>query len=309
MATATILFVEDDRVQGQELKKVLEVMRYKVLWVTKGSEAIRTIKETDIDVVLLDLELPDISGNQVCRWIKLNEATKTTPVIILTARQTTADKVLGLHVGADDYLPKPVDKMELNARIYASLRTKSLHDELREKNRQLTDVLHKVEMLANTDSLTGLFNRRRFEAVVEYEFNRTRRYRSPLTCIMVDLDFFKVINEELGREAGDACLKVAAEVIKRNIREVDSAARWGSDEFVVLLNHTNKEEAEEPSRRILEQIEESEIPGFPDTNLTASAGIVTAPDPDIDSPDKLVIAADQAMYEAKKKGRSQIQMV
>jgi DNA-binding response OmpR family regulator len=146
MAKAKILLVEDSKVQAGEVKSFLEKAGYEVIWVEDGKAAIKSAKTQKIDIILLDLVLPDISGNEVCRWLKLNEGTKGIPIIMLTVKGEVVDKVAGLEAGADDYLPKPYSEVELNARIYASLRTKALQDELRQKNKQLEELLKQVEI-------------------------------------------------------------------------------------------------------------------------------------------------------------------
>lgn len=166
MSKAKILLVEDNKTQANVIKDFLEKKGYDVLSVDSGMSAFKTAKTERIDIILLDLVLPDIDGNEVCRWLKLNQETRSVPIIMLTAKNSTPDKVAGLQAGADDYLPKPFDESELNARIYVRLRTKSQQDELLQKNRQLEDMLTRVETLAIMDSLTGLYNRRRFETVL-----------------------------------------------------------------------------------------------------------------------------------------------
>ena len=240
MAESTILLVEDDKLQGKVTKDYLESTGYKVVWAEDGKSAIKAVKTQDIDLIVLDLVLPDINGNEVCRWLKLNQDTRGLPIIMLTAKSSTNDKVTSLTAGADDHLSKPFNESELGARIYACLRTKALQDELRDKNRQLEEVLSKVEVLAITDPLTHLYNRRHFENLIENEFASTARYKSPATCLMIDVDYFKSINDEYGHRTGDIVLKEISLIIKSCLRKVDTVARWGGEEFVVLLPRTKK---------------------------------------------------------------------
>jgi diguanylate cyclase (GGDEF)-like protein len=279
-----------------------------VIWVEDGIAAFKIAKTSHVDVILLDRVLPDIDGNEVCRWLKLDQDTKSIPIIMLTVKSTTADKVTGLEAGADDYLPKPYDTGELNARIYACLRTKSLQDDLQKKNRQLEDMLTRVETLAVTDSLTGLFNRRRFETILSLEFKKASRYLAPLSCMMIDIDHFKTINDEYGHRTGDVILKESAQIILKSIREVDAAARWGGEEFSVLIPNTSKENAQTPAQRILRSVANNAFPEIGDRRITVSIGIADILDPLIDTEDKLVNAADLAMYEAKRKGRNRIEV-
>lgn len=309
MAKAKILFVEDSKTQANAVKDFLERNGYDVVLADNGKSAINAAKSQPPDIVLLDVILPDISGHEVCRWLKLNSETREIPVIMLTVKGAVSDKVAGLEAGADDYLPKPFDEIELNARIYACLRTKALQDELKQKNRQLVELLEKVEILASTDPLTGLFNRRRFEAILENEFKRVARYNSPLACLMIDIDYFKKINDGYGHHTGDLVLQKIAQIIKNTIRAIDVTARWGGEEFVVLLPQTDKKAALQSASRILKAISACKFTGLPDKKITASIGIASLPNPSIDAGEKLVDFSDIAMYDAKSKGRNRIETV
>ncbi|MFA6056116.1 MAG: diguanylate cyclase [Thermodesulfovibrionales bacterium] len=305
MAESTILLVEDDKIQGKLTKDYLESTGYKVVWAEDGKSAIKIVKTQDIDLIVLDLVLPDINGNEVCRWLKLNQDTRGLPIIMLTAKSSTNDKVTSLNAGADDHLSKPFNESELGARIYACLRTKALQDELRDKNRQLEEVLSKVEVLAITDPLTHLYNRRHFENLIENEFAKTARYKSPATCIMIDVDYFKRVNDEYGHRTGDIVLKEISNIIKSCLRKVDTVARWGGEEFVVLLPRTKKEDSYTAAERILDTISEYAFAGVK-RRVTVSIGIAGIPDPSIETAEKLVDASDIAMYKAKSSGRNRI---
>jgi diguanylate cyclase (GGDEF)-like protein len=239
--------------------------------------------------------------------MKMDHNTRSIPIIMLTAKDTVSDKVTSLEAGADDYLPKPFDANELNARIYVRLRTKIQEDELKQKNRQLEDMLTRVEALAIMDSLTGLYNRRRFEVVLEGEFKRAARYQSPLSCLMIDIDFFKRVNDSCGHQGGDTVLREMAQLIQATIREVDTPARWGGEEFIVLSPNTPKEKANLAATRILNAVAQHTFSGVKGGKITVSIGIAGIPDPSIDDEDKLIHAADLAMYEAKKKGRNRVE--
>ena len=308
MAKATILLVEDSDAQGKIAKEFLEKNAYEVIWARDGKSAIKHAKTKPVDLILLDLVLPDISGNEVCRWLKADQATKGMPIIMLTVKDSVDDKVTSLESGADDYLSKPYNEVELNAMIYASLRTKALQDELIEKNQQLEELLSKVEFLAITDPLTELFNRRRFESVIENEFKMSKRYGNPLTCMMVDIDKFKAINDEYGHQTGDEVIRDIARIIQENIREVDTAARWGGEEFIVLCHQTKKDDAHIAAKRILQKIPELHIRGVKDRRVTVSIGIAGVPDDSITTAEKLIHQADIALYEAKTKGRNRIEI-
>jgi len=309
MAKAKILLVEDSKSQAKLAGDFLEKSGYEVIWVENGKSAIKTAKTQRIDIILLDLVLPDMSGNEVCRWLKLQEDTKGIPIIMLTVKDDLNDKVAGLEAGADDYLPKPYNEIELNARIYASLRTKALQDELKKKNRQLEDLLRQVEIMAITDQLTGIYNRRRLATVLEKEFKRSIRYKTPLSCLMIDIDHFKRINDRFGHHAGDMVIREIAQILAKNAREIDTVARWGGEEFIALFPQTEKEGAMQPASRILNTIAEHPFPEIGDEQITVSIGIASVPDPSIDTEEKLLHSSDIALYTAKKNGRNRIEII
>ncbi len=306
MTQARILVVEDDKLQAKITRDYLESSGYEVVLAEDGKSAIKTVKTQKVDIIVLDLVLPDISGNEVCRWLKMNDDTKSIPIIMLTVKSSTMEKVEGLKAGADDYLPKPYNEIELNARIYASLRTKALQDKLREKNRELEDALSKLELLSVTDHLTKLFNRRYFETVIDQEFSRTQRFKSAAACIMVDVDHFKDINDEYGHRTGDLVLKEIAGIIKSCMRKIDTVARWGGEEFIVLLPGTSKENALHAASRILTSVADHEFQDI-GRRITVSIGVASIPEPSIDTIEKFIHASDLALYEAKSKGRNRIE--
>ena len=172
LSKGRVLLVEDDPIQAGETEAILRNTDYEVLWARDGHDAIKLAKTSKPDIILLDLILPGLGGYEVCRWLKLDETVREIPVIMLTVKKNMSDKISGFQIGADDYLPKPYDTLELNARIYALLRTKALQNELRLKNRQLEELIEKVNYPAVTDMLTGLYNRRRLHDILSSEFER-----------------------------------------------------------------------------------------------------------------------------------------
>lgn len=308
MGKANILLVEDSKTQAVVTQEFLEHNGYNVTIAESGSTAIRIVKTNPVDVILLDLVLPDISGNEVCRWLKLNSDTRGIPIIMLTVKDSLEDKVAGLEAGADDYLPKPYNEVELNARIYAALRTKALQDELRQKNKQMEELLARVEFLAITDPLTGLYNRRRIEAVLEEEWKSVKRYNRTLSCFILDIDLFKSINDTYGHRVGDSVLKEIGDIVKYSLREVDTVARWGGEEFIAILPQTDMDNSVKVAERIMNTIRDYTFDQIPNKRITASIGISTSSEK-IDTPDKLVNSADFALYHAKTNGRNRIEVI
>ncbi len=300
---AKVLLVEDDPVQASATKEVLTKVGYDVLWAEDGIHAIKAVKTERPDIILLDVILPGMDGYEICRWLKLEETTKGIPVVMLTVKKELSDKISGLHIGADDYLPKPYNELELNARIYALLRTKALQDELRQKNRQLEELLHKVNYMAITDALTGLYNRRHFHDVLMSEYERARRYNTPFSLVMLDIDHFKRINDTFGHSVGDGVLREVAEILRRSIREIDTASRYGGEEFMIILPSTRKDHAQIVAERMRLMIAQNAFSRL-DRNITVSIGISGMPDEKAENDEKLIRCADFALYRAKDLGRN-----
>jgi diguanylate cyclase (GGDEF)-like protein len=239
-------------------------------------------------------------------------------VILMTARQG-AGKVEGLELGADDYLVKPFDMLELSARVKSMLRLKSLQDALVEKNRELDRANQELEKkrqellaLSRTDALTSLVNRRYFEERLALEFARSNRYRAPLSLLMLDIDHFKKVNDSWGHPFGDKVLIEVARVAGASLRDVDLLARYGGEELVALLPETGPQEALRVCNRMREGVEALRI-GFVANDgtrkvvtCTASIGVATFPVPSIDSAEALLRAADDCLYAAKEAGRNRV---
>ena len=288
------------------MKNLLESNDHEVIMVESGTSIIDLVDKHNPDVIILDRLLTDHNGVHLCRSLKQNQETNGIPIIMLTDKNSTSDKVLGLTAGADDYILKPCDDDELGALICARLRTKSGWDDLRQKTRQLEAMLSRVETLAQVDSLTGLLNRRRFEGVFAMEFKRAIRHELPLSCLVLDIDHFKQINDAYGHQAGDQVLKEIATVIQSSIRDIDTAARWGGEEFIILSPNTLKENAVTVGERIRKAVPLQAYSGIGGKKITVSIGIAGIPDPGLDTMEKLIHAADLVMYEAKKSGRNRV---
>ena len=304
---AKLLLVDDSSAQSGKIRATLERLGYAVDCASSGVEGLKLARAQRPDLILLDVEMADLDGFAVCRWLKVNTETRDIPVIMLTVRKEVADRVEGLNIGADDYLPKPFADAELEARIFAALRVKAAHAELRERNSQLESMLHHVEALAITDPLTGLFNRRRFADVLKREFAITRRYKNTLSCMMIDIDHFKRINDRYGHDVGDQVLKEAARRLIETVREVDVPARYGGEEFAVLLPHTAKRDAAIAAERVRAAMSKTEFRcGEASIRISASLGVAGNSDVTDGQAEDLVKAADYALYEAKRLGRDRV---
>jgi two-component system cell cycle response regulator len=306
-AKARILVIEDSRTQADEIKTQLEAMGYEIILAHDGVSGLKMVGTESPDLVILDVVLPDIDGHEVCRWIKMQG--RGTPVIMLTIKGEVGDRVTGLHTGADDYLPKPFVWDELNARIYACLRTRNIQEELRSKNLQLEELLHKVEQMAITDSLTGLYNRRRFQEAMQKEFHRCHRYKVPLTCLLIDIDHFKAINDTYGHQTGDAVLSELGKILSTTFREIDTVSRYGGEEFTALLPETDRRAAYQAAGRLVTAVATHSFTGKETAlHVTVSVGVAGIPDEAVTAPDQLVQAADFALYRAKQSGRNRAEV-
>jgi len=304
---AKVLVVEDSPEQRDHLKSVLAQRGYDVQVAASGGEALRSIKLDPPDIVILDVQLGDMDGYSVCRWLRLTERTRDIAVIMLTVKSEVHERVEGLHVGADDYLPKPYDEDELEARIYACLRSCSVRTELRTRNSELEGIISRTEQLAMSDPVTGISNRRRFIDVLKREWATARRYGHTLCCVMMDVDNFKRVNDTSGHAAGDTTLRLVADVLASSIREVDICARYGGDEFALLLPHTPLDSGTLVLERIQKKLRAARA-GWPSEAqaVSLSIGIASSQDTEIKTSDQLLEAADVALYEAKRQGKDRV---
>jgi diguanylate cyclase (GGDEF)-like protein len=291
--TRAHVLVADDEADAREALRLVLGRDYEVASVSDGQEALDAIRAEHPDVVLLDLNMPRVDGLQVLEQLRADPATAEIPVIFVSGHGDDAMKVRSLDLGAVDYLQKPFSERELRARVDRTLRLVRSQTALRE--------------LAQTDPLTGLANLRAFRARLEEEAKRARRYRTPLTCVMADMDQLKPINDELGHAAGDRAIAAVAAVIREELRETDFGARYGGDEFVILLPHTEAGEGRVFAERVLTRLRAAglQLGGRPVT-LAASCGVAALP---LDAellPEALVHAADAALYAAKRAGRGRV---
>jgi diguanylate cyclase (GGDEF)-like protein len=326
LADRTILLVDDEPANIRHVREGLASHGYRFREANDGTEALRSLREVRPDLIIMDVEMPRLGGVEVCRIIKANGGEGGfgfIPVILVTARQA-AGKVEGLELGADDYLVKPFDMLELSARVKSMLRLKALQDAVVEKNRELDHKNRELDRankelaqkreellaLTRTDALTGLHNRRYFEERLAEEFARSSRYRSPLSLVMMDIDHFKRLNDTYGHPFGDEVLRQVAQTIRGKLREVDFVARYGGEEMIALLPETGPKDALGACERVREaiatlQLEHRAQDGTrKPVQVTASLGVANMPSKSLLTVDELLRAADTCLYEAKGAGRN-----
>jgi diguanylate cyclase (GGDEF)-like protein len=304
---ARILLIEDSPVQAEAVVGPLQERGYDVTWAESGVLGLRIASDIPPDCILLDVQLPDLDGFSICRVLASRDVTRDIPIIMLTSRGSVPDRIRGLETGAADYLAKPFDLGELEARIVSCLRTRELQRELRVKNQQLEDLLTKFRILASTDELTGLFNRRRFFEELDREISRCQRYGSNLALLIIDADDFKHINDAYGHQAGDEVLRSLGKLLGNSFRRTDIVARYGGEEFAILLPETDLREAVEVADRFRQEVQAGVCiaRGVP-IPVTISAGVAVVT-PETASAETLIRAADAALYRAKAAGRNRVE--
>jgi diguanylate cyclase (GGDEF)-like protein len=247
-----------------------------------------------------------MNGHEVCRIIKKNKKLGDfVPVILMTAGDDVKTRVECLEIGADDYLTKPLNPLELEARVKSMLRLKNLQDEIQHSNDRLKSMNEYLQQLSTTDALMNISNRLFFNKRIQYEFQRAGRYDKPLALLILDIDHFKNINDTFGHPFGDEVLREIAKLLLDSVREVDIVARYGGEEIVVAMPETDQENALVVAERIRSVIESHTISkGQQKASVTVSLGLAVCPADCISSVDDLLKAADDALYLAKKDGRN-----
>ncbi|MEI6126813.1 MAG: diguanylate cyclase [Pseudomonadota bacterium] len=299
--TNKVLVIDDNEVIRHLAATLLSKSNYLVRTAKNGLDGIIMAKTFSPMVILLDVMMPEMNGYEVCKKLKEDYKTRDIPIIMVTSKTEPVDKVKGLELGAADYVAKPFDHMELLARVATQAKMKKLWDELQEKNRTLED-------LSKKDGLTNLFNHRYFQERIAEEFSRAARYDFPLTCILMDIDYFKKVNDTYGHQAGDEILRFLAKIVLETIRDVDIAARYGGEEFVLILPHTPLENAFVMAERLRELVESTAF-SFNDLTIkiTISLGVAGLPHNKPLTHTELIRFADEALYAAKESGRNRVE--
>ncbi|RYX83467.1 diguanylate cyclase [bacterium] len=311
-----ILVVEDSPEIAALMSLTLRMEGYEVLTATDGLRALEIAFTSSPALILMDVMMPGLTGFQTAAKLKDEDRTKHIPIIFVTARHDVDDRVQGLEI-AVDYISKPFAIPELVARVRAALRMQKLQADLKASNDQLSK-------LAITDALTGLYNRRGFDTQMEDELHRARRFRQPLGLAIFDLDRFKTVNDTYGHPQGDLVLQVFAETLLNLSRRVDKVARFGGEEFAVLLPNTDEVGAKIFAEKVRAAVEHTPVDcptcGLGKTiSVTVSGGVTILRPSDntghdgkvmpsiAQLADRLFEMADANLYRAKQGGRNCIQ--
>jgi two-component system, cell cycle response regulator len=301
MAGSTLVVADDDRITREMLSTILRAHGFVVETVPDGQAAVERVARGGVDLVLLDILMPRLSGLEACRLLKGMTSDSFLPVLLVTVKTDSASRVEGLKIGADDYVCKPFDERELIARVEAMLRIKKLHD-------HVAKARAKLEQLSVHDDLTGLYNYRYLHSRLSEEFKRAERYHDPLACIVIDVDRLQGMNDFGGRAFGDGVVRGVADVIRRSVREVDVVARFGGDEFLVVLPSTHFAGSVTVAERIWREVTEKAFVGdlARPVRVTLSIGVALFPSRDVRTKDALLRASDAALVQAKRDGGNRI---
>ena len=291
-----VLVVDDLRQNLKIVGTMLDEAGYGTTFSTSGPQALERVQAARPDLIVLDLMMPDMSGLDVCRTLKANPEFREIPIIFLTASHRQDHLLKAFELGAVDYVTKPFSSAELLARVRTHLELKHTRD-------QLHLVLSEVQRMATIDSLTGVLNRRCLFDLAKREFERSQRYGSVFTLLMLDVDHFKRINDTYGHMVGDEVLKSLTQAIQRSLRQVDQFGRYGGEEFVIVLPESPLNIARQVGDRLRTISSQLSIPTKTDPiSLTVSIGIA-AYNPQDKAVEDIFERADRALYQAKAKGR------
>lgn len=315
---AIVMLVDDQPMVAEAVRRMLaEDPDIEFHYCNQPTQAIDFASDLRPTIILQDLVMPDMDGISLVKHYRANSVTANIPVIVLSTKESPNDKSLAFSVGASDYLVKLPDKIELIARIKAHSRsylTQLERDEayrkLQELQSQLEESNAALQLLSCLDGLTGIANRRRFDEFMKNEWKRSRREKSEISMILVDVDMFKAYNDHYGHQQGDDTLKLVANTLSSVLnRPADLLARYGGEEFVVVLPDTGLEGAVNMAERFRQKImglkQEHSVSEAGIVTISAGVGSCDAGESD-SSPERLLEKADRALYAAKDKGRNRV---
>lgn len=295
-----ILVVEDDIGSRRLVTVRLSAAGHEVVEAKDGQSAWELFQREPFQIVITDWMMPGLDGPALIQKIRSNGHENYTYIILLTAIDEKPMVVMGLEAGADEYLTKPFDAKELIARVASGERIIKLEE-------QLIKARHQMETLAMQDGLTGLLNRRAIEEHALTEINLAKRKCQPLSIILMDIDHFKNINDQYGHTVGDHVLRQLAEILPKNLRQYDRIGRWGGEEFIVVLPDTEISEAVTIADRMRVTTSETMLSfenGKQHTvQISLGVACISGTYPPLE---RLVHAADLAMYQAKQTGRNRV---
>lgn len=294
-----VLIVDDITQNIGLLVDLLESVGYSTTFAKNGKQALERVESANPDLILLDLMMPEMDGLEVCKILKSNPQYSHIPIIFLTASSEDSHLIKAFEEGAVDYVTKPFKISELFARVKTHLTLKWTQDELKK-------AYIEMEKLATTDTLTSINNRRSILAFGEQEFERYKRYQFPCSVIILDIDYFKQVNDNYGHPIGDEVLIKVANLLQKSIRSVDQLGRFGGEEFLIILPQSSLEDAIAVANRLRRSIEQLSFDNLDYSfKVTISLGVDCC-QPTDENIEQVIKRADQALFVAKDNGRNQV---
>ncbi|KKO18735.1 MAG: diguanylate cyclase [Candidatus Brocadia sp.] len=296
-----VLIAEDDNISRCRLEKFLEDMKYEVISCKDGLDAWEVIQsENAPNLLILDWMMPEMSGLEICRRVRQQAREPYTYILLLTSKNEDEDIVTGMEAGADDYITKPFNQNELRVRLSAGRR-------IVEMNKELLDTRDALRKKVIYDDLTGLHNRYYMSEILENEYSRALRHQTDLSCLLLDIDYFKIINDTFGHAFGDLVLREFSASLKLGARKYDFVFRYGGEEFLVLLPNTSIEGAQSVAEKIRAICEsKTYTDGTNSTITTVSVGVASLKHHQPSESKELIAFADKALYRSKAEGRNRV---
>jgi two-component system, cell cycle response regulator len=298
-STTKKILIADDMPENVEfLKETVSKWNYEALTAHNGMEALRVARESNPDLILLDIIMPDLTGYEVCRELKMQSETADIPVILLTAKGEIFDRVDGLTTGTHDYITRPFHKKELKARIETALYYKLETDKLKKETEHLRS-------MSVVDEVTGFYNRRFLKERLEEEISRAKRYWYDLALVFVYPDNFKTVRAEHGTLYGDNIIKQIAALIRKNTRAIDIVTRYSDDAFAIILPQTGSKGTRVFSKKIIRVVDRHLFYGILEkTKITVSVGSVVYGRENLSDVETFISTCDKAVREALHRGSS-----